>query len=258
VTRLLRLLFPGIIFAILGLITFAADKSSWFHIRGGLTTIGLYALVLQIVLSALLVSAIDDLSGGGPALLRRRPSRGAGGLVDISARPISFSRALVEFYQRPFMPVLLFGFGLAASLSALAVGFFQEPSLAYDLVGGSFGIHRSEAAMGAVLVLGALLLLSHRGRGYFGWVIGVTLATVIGQIVFVPDTNDRRTIAGWGSLMVGLCLLRLIVLGLVRLSRGGSSPDRLNDGPGRRDGPDAGLPAVSPPGQAAVYHDESR
>jgi hypothetical protein len=256
--RLLRLLSPGVVFAILGLVTLGTDKWSWFHVRGGLTTIGLYALVLQVVLSALLISAIDDLSGGGPAFLRRRPGRGTGGLVDISARPISFPRALVEFYRRPFIPVFLFGLGLAASLSALAVGFFQEQSQVRDFVGGSLGIHRSEAVMGAVLVLGACLLWWPTGRGYFGWVIGVALGTAVSEIAFVPFTNVHRTMTGWGELTIGLCLLRLIVLGLVWLSRRGTGPDRASDGLGGRNARHEDLAVVSPPGQAAANDDESR
>lgn len=248
--RLLRLLTPGIVFAILGVITFGSDKWPWLHVRGGLTTIGLYALALQIVLSALLISAIDDLSGGGPTLLRRS-GRSTGGLVDISARPISFSRALMESYRRPFLPVFLFGFGLAASLSALAVGAFQEQSMPHDLVFGRLGIHRSELVMTAVLVLGACLLSWRGSRGYFGWVIGVALATAIGQIVFVPYTNVHQTLAGWGYLMLGLCLLRLIVLAVVLLSRRGRRPGRPDDGPGGRDARDEDLAAVSLPGQAA-------
>jgi hypothetical protein len=245
--RLLRLFIPGIVFAILGLITFGAGKWPWFHVRGGLTTIGLYALALQIVLSALLIFAIDDLSGGGPALLRRS-SRGTSGLVDISARPISFSRALLESYRRPFLPVFLFGFGLAASLSVLAVGSFQEHSMPHDFLFGSLGIQRSELVLTAVLVLGAGLLWWGGGRGYFGWVIGVAMATAIGQIVFVPYTNVHRTLEGWGSLMLGLCVLRLIVLAVVLLSHDGRRP---GDGPGGRDARDKDLAAVSPPGQAA-------
>src|ERR1700694_3315596 len=102
--RLYRLLSPGIIFTILGLIVLAAGKWPWFHLRGGLVTVGLYALALQIVLSALLIAAIDDLSGGG---LWHRVGRGTGELLKISTRPISFSRGLVEFYRRPFWPAFL-------------------------------------------------------------------------------------------------------------------------------------------------------
>lgn len=224
--RLRRLLSPGITFAIIGALVFVTDQWSWFHLRGGLTTIGLYALAIQILLSAVLLSAIDDLSGDGSALPRRRSGRGAGGLIAISTRPVSFSRVLVEFYRRPFLPIFLLGFGLAASLSAFLVGFFQEPSVVDDLVGGSLGIHQSEAAMGVVLALGAGLLCWRGSRGYFGWVIGVTLATAIGQILFVPYTSVHRTVTGWGYFMVGLCLLRLIVLGVAWLIRGESSPGR--------------------------------
>jgi len=213
-TRLFRLLSPGITFAILGLIVFAESKWSWLHLRGGLVTVGLYALALQIVLSALLISAIDDLSGGG---LWHRVGRGGGELLMISARPISFSRGLVEFYRRPFWPVCLLGFGLGASLSALAAGSFHETSLVGSVVFGPFGTHRSEAALGVILVLGAALLWWRGGRSYFGWTVGVSLAVMVGEIVFVPATNDHETIVGWSGLMIGLCLLRLLVMGTARI-----------------------------------------
>jgi hypothetical protein len=227
-------------------------------------TVGLYVLALQIVLSALLISAIDDLSGG-PAFLRHPVGRGTGELHEISARPISFSRALVEFYSRPFSPIFLFGFGLGASLSAFVVGAFQETSLVHDLALKSLGIHRSEAVLGAVLVLGAALMWWRGGRaaliwlrgglGYFGWVIGVSLAIAIGQIAFVPYTSVRQTVVGWGGLMIGLCLLRLIVLGMAWLRHRGSSPDQPHHGhtePGAHYDP----AATSPPGQTA-HHGES-
>ena len=113
------------------------------------------------------------------------------------------------------------------------------------------GIHRSELVMAAVLAFGAGLQWWGSGRGCFGWVIGVALATAIGQIVFVPYTNVHRTLEGWGYLMLGLCVLRLIVLAVVLLSRGGRRPGRPDDGPGGRDARDEDLAAVSPPGQAA-------
>lgn len=209
-TRLYRLLSPGIIFALFGLIVFAGGNRSWLQLRGALTTVGLYAFACQIVLSALLISAIDDLSGSSPWHL---VGRGSGALLRISARPISFWRALAEFYRRPFWPLCLLGFGLAASLSAFAVGIFQEANAgAFDYISPALGMERSEALLGAVLVLGAVLLWWRGGASYFGWVIGVCVATAVGQLVFVANVNPGRTLLSWGGVMLGLCLLRLLVL----------------------------------------------
>jgi len=229
--RLYRLLAPGFVFACLGLVVLLAGKWSWFHLRGGLTTAGLYALALQIVVSALLISAIDDLSGGGPALLWHRAGRGTGELLDISARPIKFSRGLMEFYTRPFWPAFLLGFGLGASLSAIAAGVFGEgSSLAPAISLGEVTIHWSEAALGVVLVLGAALLWWRGGRSYFGWVIGICLATALGQIVFVHFTAVYLTLAGWGTVAAVLCLVRLLGLWAARVRRARAGPHRPRDG----------------------------
>lgn len=215
-TRLYRLFSPGIVFFILGLFVVAYGNWNWFEVRGGLTTFGCYVLALQIVLTALLIFGIDDLSGGG---LWHRVGRGTGELLRISARPISFWRALVEFYRRPFWPAFLFGFGLAASLSAFAAGVFQEKtSLVPDYTFFvRLGMHRSEALLGAILLLGAAFLWWRGSASYFGWVIGVCLATMAGQLLFVYSTNNGLTAESWGGFMIGLCLLRLLALAAARV-----------------------------------------
>jgi hypothetical protein len=249
--RLYRLLSPGIVFACLGLVVLLVSKLTWFHLRGGLTTLGLYTLALQLVLSALLISAIDDLSGGGPALLWHRAGRGTGEFLDISARPISFSRGLIEFYRRPFWPAFLLGFGLGASLSALAAGFFEEgANITPAIEFGSVSMRRSEAVLGVILLLGAALLWWRGGRSYFGWVIGICLATALGQIVFVPSTSVYLTLASWGSLIIALCLLRLLAIGTTRVWRARSSPNRARDEDGGGRDAHNEDPAASPAGQA--------
>src|SRR5215217_1077372 len=96
--RMYRLLSPSLVFAAVGLAVLVVGEMPWFHLRGGLATTGGYALALQVVLSALLLSAIDDLSGGGPTFPGHRLGRRTGKLTDISTRPISFLQALVEFH----------------------------------------------------------------------------------------------------------------------------------------------------------------
>jgi hypothetical protein len=209
--RLYRLLSPGVVFAVLGVIVLVAGEWAWFQMRGGLLTTGGYVLALQIVLSALLSSSIDDLSPGSFTLPVHRIGRGSGELIAISTRPISFSRALLDFYRRPFWPVLLLGFGVGASLSALAYGFFLWTGRTDVPPLRTLGTNRSEVAIGTLLLLGAAILWRQGDRSYYGWVIGVTVAAVIGQYRFVPTTNIGGTLAGWGGLAIGLCLLRLLV-----------------------------------------------
>src|SRR5579862_6619664 len=143
--RLYRLLSPGLSFMFVGLAVLGDGWWNWFQLPGGLLTVGLYALALQVVLSALLIFAIDDLSGGGAWHLA---GRGGGELVRISTRPISFWRALADFYWCPLLPALMLAFGLGASISAIAVGGFREQIFAADYVFHSLGMFRSEAALG--------------------------------------------------------------------------------------------------------------
>ncbi|HUC22779.1 MAG TPA: hypothetical protein VMA73_08745 [Streptosporangiaceae bacterium] len=210
--HLFRLLSPGVAFASLGIIVLAAGEWNWFQLRGGLVTLGLYGLALQIVLSALLTSGINDLSGSD-----RWHRAGS------SARPIN-SQGLADFYLRSFLPALLLGFGLGASLSALAVGSFHDTGLEPDLLLKGFGVHRSEGTLGLVLVVGAALAWRRGGSAYFGWVIGVGLAAVFGQAVFVPWTDVAGTVLGWGGLAAVLCLLRLLALWGAHVWRVGLRP----------------------------------
>jgi hypothetical protein len=212
VTRLYRLLSPGLSFAAIAVLVFA--EGQWFptQFRGGLTTLGLYAFAGQLLVSALLVSAIDDMSGSSPWHL---VGRGSGALLRISARPVSFQRALAEFYRRPFWPVLLLAFGLAASLSTFAVGIFQEDNRTVNddiFVSVGLDMARSEALLGTVLVCGAALLWWRGGASYFGWVIGVCLATMLGELVFTAYVNPESTATNWAGVMIGLCLFRLLAL----------------------------------------------
>jgi hypothetical protein len=93
-----------------------------------------------------------------------------------------------------------------------------------DFVLTGLSMRRSEAVLGVILILGAALLLWRGGFEYFGWTIGMGIAIVIGQVVFTLVTNVRETIVGWGSLMIGLCLLRLLVLPIAPIQRAGATP----------------------------------
>ena len=219
--RLYRLLSPGLSFMVVGVIVLCEGHWNWFRLRGGLLTVGLHALALQVVLSALLIFAIDGLSDGG---LLHLAGRSPDGMVGISTRPISFSRALLDFYRRPFLPAFLLGFGLGASISAIAVGLFREDSFPYDYVFVGLGMHRSEATLGGILLVGAALLWWRGGAAYFGWVIGMVLATALGQAAFVPSTNFLLTTGSWGGVALALCLPRLVAFGIERARRGRGSP----------------------------------
>lgn len=223
-TRLYRLLSPGLSFAAIGLIVLAIGKWYWDQFQDRLIIVGIYAFAGQVLLSALLVSAIDDLSGSSPWHLY---GRGTGALLRISARPVSFRRALAEFYRLPFWPVCLLGFGFAVSLTTFAVGIFQETStgvndfipVSFIPVSADIYMQRSEVMLVSVLGLGAALLWWRGRASYFGWVIGICLATMLGEMVFVANVNTKVTALSWASGMAGLCLLRLLAFAAVRAWR---------------------------------------
>jgi hypothetical protein len=220
VTRLYRLLSPGLSFAAIGLIVLALGVWFWVQFQDRLTIVGIYAFAGQVLLSALLISAIDDLSGSSPWHL---VGRGTGALLRISARPVSFRRALAEFYRLPFWPVCLLGFGFGVSLTTFAVGIFQEASSAVTdsiPIIANIRIEQSEVLLGSVLILGAALLWWRGRASYFGWVIGICLATMLGEIVFVADVNPGLTALSWAGGMIGLCLLRLLAFAAVHVWRG--------------------------------------
>lgn len=219
--RLYRLLSPGLSFTVVGLVALGEGYWNWIRVRGGLLTVGLYALALQLVLGALLIFAIEGLSDGG---LLHVTGRNPGGMVGISTQPISFSRALAEFYRRPFLPAFLLGFGLGVSISAIAVGWFGEVTMPYDYVFTGLGMHRSEATLGGILLVGAILLWWRGGRAYFGWVIGMCLATAASQVAFVPATNILGTNGSWGGVALALCGPRLAAFGIERARRDRGSP----------------------------------
>jgi hypothetical protein len=218
--RLYRLLSPGLSFAMIGLVVLALGQWFWILFQDRFTIVGIYAFAGQVLFSALLVSAIDDLSGSSPWHL---VGRGTGALLRISARPVSFRRALAEFYRLPFWPVCLLGFGFAASLTTFAVGIFQETNLPVNadnipIIAGIYMV-RSEVLLASVLVLGAALLWWRGSASYFGWVIGICLATMLGQIVFAANVNPGVTALSWAGGMTGLCLLRLLAFAAVHVWR---------------------------------------
>jgi hypothetical protein len=211
VSRLYRLLSPGLAFAAIGLIVLVIGYWFWVQFQDRLIIVGSYAFAGQVLLSALLVSAIDDLSGSSPWHLVGPRS---GALLRISARPVSFRRALLEFYRVPFWPACLFGFGFAVSLVTFTAGMFKETSSSvrdyYIPISSRFEIAHSEATLGSLVLVGAALLWWRGGASYFGWVIGICVATMLGEIVFVANVDPGVTALSWAGAILGLCLLRVL------------------------------------------------
>jgi hypothetical protein len=220
-----RLWSPALAFGTVGLLgIFAATLGLQLH--GGLVVEGLYALALQLVVSALALSAIDEFREpqlSEPGLGGRRRARGAAP----SARGARLPRALWHFHLARPLPAGLLGCGLAMSLTLVAVGVLDAgPGVG---VGSALGpalaqgtVSRSELALAALLALIVLLTLTQGGAGRYGWVVGYTMGAALGQIGVTPIPDVIGTIIAWGELagaMMACTALVSLARGLIRRRR---------------------------------------
>src|SRR3954470_16455807 len=119
--RVGRLWSPAFAFSVIGLAGVVTAPLPGFQLRGGIRTSGLYVLALQLVVSALAVSVINDI--WDPRLTELRPERpwqAKGRIRDEG--PVRFRRALWHFYLWHPLPAALLACGLSISLSLVAIG----------------------------------------------------------------------------------------------------------------------------------------
>lgn len=209
--RFYRLLSPAIAFAAVGALLLALAAFEKLGFRGGLTVAGVYALALQCGLAAFLVTAIDD-------LLERRLVSGdshgwLGGMLTAADAGDNMRRALLRFYVRPMGPAFLLSFGLAASVSTIAFGALDQPSLARSLQIGSLTVRLSEFTSALIVVVVGALTWRTGGYGYFGWVAGLCLGSALAQISLDPVVIPSTTLVSWLGLACGL-----VCAGLVRMA----------------------------------------
>lgn len=169
--------------------------------RGGLAGGGLYVLALQLVVSALAISAIDDSRDPqlvDPAAESRWPARrSAPGTATFRLR-----RALWHFHLRHFLSACLLAWGLTTSLSMVAIGVLDRgggPGVdgTFDSALPADRVRASEPAPGAVPLLTVLLTLRQRGAGRYGWVVGFATAVVTAQMTFSVGPDDEGAATHW-------------------------------------------------------------
>jgi hypothetical protein len=180
---------PATVFALLGVLDLSLAHVTFFQLRGGLSTYGAYVLALQVVLTMFLVAAIDD------------------------ARDSAFAdwHGLRDFYASRPVPALLLAFGVAASMTTIAVGVLGRNTMMLPLRPGVATMW-SELALGVVFVLTVLVQVGAEGRGAAGWCVGFAGGCVAGQIQLAANVNMPLTVLGWS-------LFAVMVYGLVVLVR---------------------------------------
>ena len=177
---------------------------------GGLVATGLYVLALQLAMSALVMSAIDDLQDTDSGPEHRWWARSS------TQVPGAFRlrNALGHFYLSHPLPAGLLAFGLAISSSLIAIGAFDgSPGVGVrDTFGSALDatlVRRSELFLGGVLLLTVLLVLRRRGLGRLGWVVGFATGVVITKEALAFALTLASTTAAWALFSAALltCLL---------------------------------------------------
>lgn len=204
--RYYRLAAPGAAFAAIGVLLLVLAPLPSFTLVGGLVTSGCYALAVQIVLTMLLLAAIEDL---------QQPLDGHGGAGGTASTGTgsNLRGALLDFYRRHPLPAALLGFGLATSVTAVFVG----------ALGGVPQMAPTAVVVALLLVLSSVVQVPAVGRGFFGWTAGAALGGFLALQRF-----DR--VASFAPLLIAsIVLLALLwVLGgiayAVRKGKRGAAP----------------------------------
>jgi hypothetical protein len=216
-------------FSTIGLAGVVIASTPSLALRGGLVSTGLYVLALQVVVSALALSAIDD--SRDPQMADPGPEHWwqAKGAPPATAA-FQLRRALWYFHLWRLLPAALLAFGLSVSLSLIAIGAFDRgPGVGVrDTFGSALDdtlVRRSELALGAVLLLTVLFVLRRRGVGRHGWVVGFAAGVVITKEGLSAGLSLVATSTSWALFSAALltCLLISTVVDLV-LSRRRAKP----------------------------------
>lgn len=210
--RFYRLFSPALSFAVLGGLMLYLATLPFFRMRGGLPTAGAYVFALQIASTLLLLLLIDDLKDP-PTVDRDRGSRRRTGLSAGVEGNQRFSRALVAFYLSSPVAASVFAFGLSASLSLTAYGFFDERRhLGRPAANILESVRVSEVVIGGLLIVSCLAGWSIWKHGYSGWVIGACLGAVTAQSHLDPEVNVGPTAFGWAVFAGALIAVRYVFL----------------------------------------------
>ena len=213
--RTYRLLVPGLVFTAVGALLLWLGPSPRFQLRGGLAMAGVFALVLQVVVSLFVITSIDDLGERRHDGGRRSLAPAVTGQRDASLQRLTFPQAVAQFYLQSAAAMALFAFGLGASLSAIIDGRLADQDFTDS------GYHPSEIVLAALLVAGAIFLAVVGTRagcigGYFGWCVGFAFAAVLGQQRFISETDEGSTVSTWFKLVVTLAVARILLWAVVK------------------------------------------
>jgi len=214
--RTYRLLAPGLVFAGFGVLVLWLEPAPRFQLRGGLAMAGVFALVLQVVVSLFVITSIDDLGERRHDTGRRSLAPALTGQRDASLQRVTFPQALGQFYLQSALAMALFAFGLGVSLSAIVDGTLTD----HELTGS--GYRPGDIVLAALLVAGAIFLAVAGTRagyigGYFGWCLGFAFAAVLGEGRFLAETGEGNELSTWIiELVVILVVARILLWAVVR------------------------------------------
>jgi hypothetical protein len=209
--RLYRLMSPAVTFPAIGtLLIFLAPRPN-FRLHGGLITAGVYAVLVQLVLTALLLVGIDDLRG------QRRGSNG--GLLKAADPSYSLRGALAHFYLRRFTPAFLLAFGLGESAATIAIGIFDRPGVFSAHVGLLNAEVQPYELLVALLLLSIAIFMFRKGvLAYCGWCLGFGCGALLAQVALGPQVVVlSAALIVWLTAL--LCTLRFATAPLVAAGR---------------------------------------
>jgi hypothetical protein len=198
--RFYRLMSPAVAFSVVGSLLIVFAPGPGFRLYGGLVTAGVYSLLVQSVLTALLLVGIDDLHG---------PRRVWGGALLRAADPAyGLNRALAHFYSWRFTPAFLLALGLAESVTTSAIGLLDRPGAPvaqFELLG--VGIQRSELLVSALLAAITVFTFRRGVLACLGWCLGFAAGAALTQIAIFPQLRLSALVIVW--LAIVLCAVRL-------------------------------------------------
>jgi hypothetical protein len=229
--RFYRLMSPAVTYSVIGSLLIVVAPRPGFRLYGGLVTAGVYSLLIQSIVTALLLVGIDDLHG------QRRVWSGA--LLGAADPAYGLRRALAHYYLWRFTPAFLLALGLAESVTTLAIGLpggQGAPGAQLELF--TVDVLRSELLVSAVLVVIAALISRKGALAYYGWCLGFATGAALAQSTIFPQLRLSDMSIVWLATL--LCVLRLVssLIAAARVAidrRGGASPPDGNALPARSD-----------------------